>query len=350
MYDFEGLSTLHGPPQYQAYVKERMETLSVRESYVLTAALMRAPPRDAEETVDCLNSLADYDIIQAGNYEELGRLSLQSIKLPEDVLPYMDFEQLGQMYEDKHPGLFIGHCYVAYPKQPSPPIRQENGAPLLLDDSWSVKLKLASPAVPEGVWLRLPNYDGQVTEKSGEVMLALEELKVKSLKDCTLLDARCVLPEVGDLMKQYDSVTELVRDASQLGCVLDEQGQGEPNWLEKFAAALEYEGCDTLKFALDISQNLQCYEWASCERLAALGAEHLCLCEVPEDLIQSGCIDLRRFAKDLLESDGYKLTRDGEAYVKRNRKEFIYKHSARDSPGQDQQSGMTMQSEGMVMM
>ena len=336
MYDFEGLSTLHGPPQYQAYVKERMETLSVRESYVLTAALMRAPPRDAEETVDCLNSLADYDIIQAGNYEELGRLSLQSIKLPEDVLPYMDFEQLGQMYEDKHPGLFIGHCYVAYPKQPSPPIRQENGAPLLWDDSWSVKLKLASPAVPEGVWLRLPNYDGQVTEKSGEVMLALEELKVKSLKDCTLLDARCVLPEVGDLMKQYDSVTELVRDGDNLGFVLDEQGQGEPHWLEKFAAALEYEGCHTLKYALDISQNMHCYEWVSGEDLADFAARHLRDEGVPEDLIQSGAINLDDYAEDLLETSGYMEASGETGYLLRNSRDFIYEHAA------PEQGGMTM--------
>ena len=249
----------------------------------------------------------------------------------------MDFEQLGQMYEDKHPGLFIGHCYVAYPKQPSPPIRQENGAPLLWDDSWSVKLKLASPAVPEGVWLRLPNYDGQVTEKSGEVMLALEELKVKSLKDCTLLDARCVLPEVGDLMKQYDSVTELVRDGDNLGFVLDEQGQGEPHWLEKFAAALEYEGCHTLKYALDISQNMHCYEWVSGEDLADFAARHLRDEGVPDELIQSGAIDLDDYAEDLLETSGYMEASGETGYLLRNSRDFIYEHTA------PEQGGMTMQ-------
>ncbi len=62
-------------------------------------------------------------------------------------------------------------------------------------------------------------------------------------------------------MEQYDSVIELVRDGGNLGFVMEEQGQGEPYWLEKFAAALEYEGCRSLKFALDISQNLHCYDW-----------------------------------------------------------------------------------------
>lgn len=327
MYDFSGLPALPGPPQYQAWVKERMETLSVRENYVLTAALMRSPPRDAEEAVDCLNSLEDYDVSPAGSYEELGKFYLQYLKVPEDILPHVDFEQLGQMYEDKHPGLFIGHCYVAYPKDPASPIRQENGLPLLCDDSWSVKLRLASPDVPEGVWLRLPDYDGQVPELSGEVTLALEELKVKALEDCTLLDVRCILPEVGDLMKQYDSITELVRDGDNLGFVLDEQGQGERHWMEKFAAALEYENCHTLKFALDISQNMHCYEWIPSDGLADFAANHLRDEGVPEELIQSGVIDLDEYAEDLLETSGYMEASGETGYLTRNGLEFVCEHS-----------------------
>ena len=327
MYDFKDLSTLPGPAQYQAYVKERLETLSVREGYILAAVLQRAPPRDAEEAVDCLNSLEDYDVCPAGSYEELGRFSLQRIKVSEDVLSYVDLDELGRQYEDKHPGLFIGHCYVAYPKQPSPPIRQENGAPLLWDDSWSVKLKLASPAVPEGVWLRLPDYALDTDYGVGEIDLVLHELKAGSLNDCTLLEARCILPEAGDLTAQYSSVSELVRDGNNLGHVMDEQGQGEPHWLEKFAAALEYEDCRTLKFALDISQNMHCYEWVSGEELADFAANHLRSCGVTEELIQSGAINFDDYAEDLLETSGYMLTGSETGYVTRNNREFIHEYS-----------------------
>lgn len=80
MDNFKELSALPGPAQYQAWVKERLETLSVREGYILTAALMRAPPRDAEEAVDCFNVLEDYDVFLAGSYEELGRFYLQQFK------------------------------------------------------------------------------------------------------------------------------------------------------------------------------------------------------------------------------------------------------------------------------
>lgn len=178
MEKFDHLLELPGPPQYQAYLKERLETLSVRENYALAAVLQRAPPRDTEEAVDCLNSLDACDICPAGSYEELGRLNLKSLKVPEEALLYVNLEQLGQMYEDGHPGLFIGNCYVIYPKQLTPPVRQENGAPMLWDGSWSVKLKLASTADPEGVWLRLPDYALDTDYGVGEIDLLLYELRV----------------------------------------------------------------------------------------------------------------------------------------------------------------------------
>lgn len=337
MDEFKELSSLPGPIQYQSYLKERLETLSVRESCVLAAVLQRAPPQDAEEAVDCLNSLDDYEVcFPAGNYEQLGEFCLRKLNAPEEVLPYVDPEQLGQNYENEHPGLFIGNCYVSYPSQSFAPRRQENGLPMLWDSDWSVKLKLASPAVPEGVWLRLPDHDGNMAEHSSEVKLALDALRVKTLEDCILLEAQCILPEAGDLMKQYSSVLELVRDGDNLGFVLDEQGQGEPHWMEKFAAALEYEDCRTLKFALDISQNLRCYEWVSSEELADFAAEHLQSCGVPEKLIQSGAVDLTGYAEDLLETSGYMRASGEIGYLCRNGREFIRDFTA------PKQSGMTM--------
>ena len=344
MDNFDHLLKLPGPAQYQAWVKERLETLSVREGYALAAVLMRSSPRDAEEAVDCLNSLDHYDVCPAGSYEELGQFYLQQLNTPEDVLPHADLDGLGRFFEDQHPGLFIGHYYVSYPKQPSLPIRQENGAPLLWDDSWSVKLKLASPAVPDGVWLRLPDYEPVNEFGLGEINMVRRELRVDSLDECTLLEARCILPEVRDLVKQYSSIEELVGDGDSLGYVLAEKGQGEPHWLEKFAAALEYDDCRTLKFALDISQNLHCYEWISSEGLADFAANHLRDEGMPEELIQSGAIDLDSYANDLLETSGYMEASGETGYLIRNGREFIrdYTSPAQQALSQPEQ-GIAMQ-------
>ena len=138
-------------------------------------------------------------------------------------------------------------------------------------------------------------------------------------------------------MEQYDSVTELVRDGDNLGFILDERGQGEPRWREKFAAALEYEGCHNLKFALDISQNLSCYEWVPRDGLKEFAAENLRSYGVSEELIQSGNIHLKDYAEDLLETSGYMEASGETGYLIRNSREFVREYTAQ------KQDGMTMQ-------
>ena len=334
MGEFDHLLELPGTPQERAWLEERLETLSVREGYVRAADSMRHPPETAAEVINSIQNLSGCEIHPAGSYEELGRFSLgQASKLPEEVLPYVDFDHIGQQFENDHPGLFIGSCYVEYPKEPPEPAYRGEGTPLPEDSDWSVKLRLASPAVPEGVWLRLPDYDGQTPEKSTEVTLALEALRVKSLEDCTLLEARCILPEVGELMEQYGSITELVRDGDNLGFILDELGWDGP----KFAAALEYEGCHTLKLALDISQNLHCYEWVPHDNLKEFAADKLRSLGVPETLIQSGNINLVDYAEDLLDTSGYMEASGETGYLIRNSREFVREYTT------PEQGGMTMQ-------
>jgi len=339
MSDFDYLLELPGAPEEREWIKERLETLSVREGYVLAAATMRHPPENTGEAVGCLHSLDRYEIcFPAGSYKQLSKFYIrQKSHIPENVMPYVDLDMLGRKYEDEHPGLFVGQCYVVYPARSPAPSCQENKCAPLLDDGWSVKLKLASPAVPEGVWLRLPSYDGKFFREMDEIVLALDELKVNSLEACTLLDAKCILPEAGDLMTQYNCVTELAMDGSNLGYVMDEQGQGEKHWKEKFFAALNYEDCHTLRFALDISQNLDCYEWVSRKGMADFAANRLRGEGVSDEVIQSGCIKLDEYAVDLLKSSGFVLTHDETGYIARNNREFIREFTAPDG------AGMTMQ-------
>ena len=266
-------------------------------------------------------------------YEDLGRYQLRAMAedMTDELIEYADLYALGKKFEEAHPGQFVGEYYVAYPSEEAS----------FAFGGQSVRLKLASSAVPEGVWLSLPDYRELygAGDEIGKTGVAMKALRVLSLEECTLLDARCFLPEAVSLMKQYDSVTELVRDASQLGCVLDEQGQGEPNWLEKFAAALEYEDCRTLKFALDIAQNLHCYEWVPRDGIKEFAADHLRSCGVPDELIQSGDIDLKAYAEDLLETSGYMEANDESGYLIRNAQEFVREYTAQ----QQTQEDMTMQ-------
>ena len=127
--------------------------------------------------------------------------------------------------------------------------------------SFSTKQKLASPAVPEGVWLCLPDSTIDEEGRMDEIRLTLRELKVKTVQACRLLDVRCSLPELSVGLDEYQDLADLIYDGNDLGYVLQEQGQGEPRFLAKFRAALEYEQCHDLKLALDIAANLNCYDY-----------------------------------------------------------------------------------------
>ena len=337
MWEFEELMILPGTEQERDWLAERLSTLSKKEKHIVSAIVISARPESMAEAINQLLSMEDYGVcFPAGSYAQLGSFYLRhEAHLPERTMYYADLERIGMMYEDRHPGLFIGSCYVAYPSGPVP-LRYTGQGLIPVDDGWSVKVKLASPTIPEGVWLRLPDHSA-VSGQPDEVALALDELNVRSLEDCVLMDARCGRPQLGDLMEQYADALELVNDGSDLGYALEEQGQGTPRFLERFAAALEFENCHDLRFALDIIQNLHCYEWIPCDSLKEFGRRKLLEAGVAEELLSSGCIDLEGYAADLLEEAGYVLTAAESAYITRNSREFIYERSA------PEEAGMTME-------
>ena len=169
--------------------------------------------------------------------------------------------------------------------------------------------------------------------------LALQALHIQYWSECILLDAQCILPEAGNLMEQYDDIADLLYDGQELGYVLGERGQGSPTFMERYAAALELEHCRDLRFALDISQNLRCYDWVSCADLEASAEGLLLEAGISEELIRASGIDLIGYKAHLLEEQGYMLTADEKGYIGRNSQEFHYCYST-PTP---EQSGMTMQ-------
>ena len=168
--------------------------------------------------------------------------------------------------------------------------------------------------------------------KPDEIRIALDALGVRTIEECRLLEAKCILPEVRNIAENYDSLAELIYDGQNLGFALDERGQGMPHFMEKFAAALEYEGCRTLADAVDISQNLSCYNFISEAELHDYAMR---------ELQQRGyfrgespladCFDFEVYAADLLEKQGFQLTRDEKSYITRNDTSFVQVHDHPES-------------------
>ncbi len=178
---------LPGTMEEQTWLAEHLETLSVRESIILAAAVEHSPPETMADAVNNLLTLGEYEVLPAGSYEQLGALYLQTADVPNEQRPAFDKGALGWWYANEHPGTFLdSRFYVSYPEQDTPQPYNGNHLPTdleLLD--WSVRLKLASPSAPEGLWLKLP-------DSQGELDLAREALGVNHIEDSTLLEERCI--------------------------------------------------------------------------------------------------------------------------------------------------------------
>ena len=155
--DFEYLTALPGEGREQDWIRQRLETLGIWEGAALTAAVQFDPPESAVQVINAFQSLEDYQVcFPAGSYEQLGQYYLnQNFTVPEEAMPHIDLDKLGRQYKAQHPGQFVGNCYVEYPETTPEPVCQPGG-PLPRDNGWSVKMKVASPAVPDGLWVRLP--------------------------------------------------------------------------------------------------------------------------------------------------------------------------------------------------
>lgn len=317
----------------QQWIGERMHDLSVKERLQLDAALLRTGAKTPMEIIQCLLTIQDYEVISdVGSYSALGKYYMeQELHLPKDAMNYVDVEELGRVYENHHPGVFLeGKYYVAYPQGEvqAPCTGQPSDLPQ--DQDWSIKLKLASKMKPDGVWLRLPDGCMQdVGDASGEVELTLRELGERNLASCTLLEAKCILPQIQDLMEQYDDIEELVWDGNNLGFVLEERGQGMPNFMERLMAALDLENCHDLRLALDISQNLRCYDTVKTADLEEYAKQ-----ELKDQGFQGGacpgvdlCIDYMGYGEKILVEQGYRLDVDQSLYIRRNEQDFYYERS-----------------------
>lgn len=329
------------------WLQERLEVLSVEEEAKLAAALLRTDPWTAQESVDCLLSLAEYQVCHpAGSYEALGRYALRyELSLPAELEEHVDLEKLGRRYEDFHPGVFVGRSYVEYP--PGPPQAQYDGYTLPQEDlSWSVRLKLASPAVPEGVWVRLPDYSDVSGGPPGELDMALEALDVTLIQDCTLLEARCVLPEVQDLM-DYEDLGKLIYDGQDLGFALDDAGRGLPDFWGCLAAGLELEHCRTLRQAADIAANARAYDLIPTDQVAEYGRAQLNRLNRDAEWSPplAGCVDLDSYGTALLEQAGYQLNTLETAYIRRDapaEQSQAQKQTEEQRQEQIQEQGMAM--------
>ena len=92
--DKAGLLQLPGRPEEQAWLRERLEALTVREGIALDAAIQRHPAPDSTEAVCLLASLDEYEVLGGSqSSEDLGLYDLEETSARLLALrDYIDYE------------------------------------------------------------------------------------------------------------------------------------------------------------------------------------------------------------------------------------------------------------------
>ena len=291
--DKTGLLQLPGRPEEQAWLRERLEVLTVREGIALDAAIQRHPAQDSTEVVSLLANLDEYEVLGGiQSYEDLGLYYLEETNARLLALrDYIDLDKLGRQYEEQHPGRFAGGCYVVYPRK-------------------------GVTGFYDGVNLPGPDYNDIMDVRPGEIRLALDALGVQTIRECTLLEARCSLPGITGLEDAYAGrLEDLIYDGQNLGFILQEQNQGQKDFLQTYLWALEHEDCTTLPAALEIAQHLNRYHVVYTDQLQDVAKAELRSAGSTLDPAVAGCFNLERYGLDLLRNKGYIQTADGRAYI-----------------------------------
>ena len=305
---------------------EHLANMSEYERIALEGAVKIIGCSSIQDCIKLIHNLDRFDITPGvGNLEMLGRhFQLDELgdslkDVPPAVMELLDYEQLGSISFDKDTSAFIHGHLVSYDESDlkEPDLNRTSLA-------CSLKMRLCSDANPDGVWIKFPLAGSEdfvdQPEHSGEVRVALTSLGVDSLEECRIVECVSEYPGLNQCLEAHagESTATLIWKAqnfSYADCGLSQYGKGE---YEKFSAALEYEDCRNLDFAIDITQNLQCYDYAPNQEAYAENY----LAGKGVDKITANCFNLEAVGDFLTTQDDAIDTANG--VISRNDDEFIY--------------------------
>lgn len=316
-----------GTENEKAYLKNRLAEMSVKEQYVFEGAIQIIPTETASDLINLTEQLSKFDFYyKATDDKSLGEyVARYKEDASDEIIPFIKTEQLGREYHEDFNGVFTNKGYL-YQRNSLKQIYDGSNLDKMMGDDWTVKIKVGNKDYPEGVWVNLPDYEFSSLEPD-EMAIASDALGTNKWSRCALLDAKCVFPYIKELAEQYDSIEELISDANNFGYVCDEQGQGRAFSIENLESAMKLEGCTRLDFALDISQNLNCYDFApkedKLERHGRLLAKKNGIVE--PDTILGDSFDYTLYAKAEIEKKGLEPCKNG--FIKLNEEEFHYEFS-----------------------
>lgn len=286
-------------------------------------------PKTTDTAMLIANELDHYILFYgAGDDVKLGNFVLNQIHRPtSQTRKYIDPHKVGEAYRGQCKNTFCDGHFIRLTSlyDPLPDVNFE-----MFPDkgSYAIRVKLASRNHMDGIWVGFPDT-GEYMDAAhpDELLLALDALEAESLTQCIAVEVDCCLPQLEDIISQYDSAAQLVRHAIDFGYAWAEQGQGEPHWLDKWQAVLELEDCHRLDYALDLAQNLHCYNFMPLNTTIAEYGMILAKQDgvYPQNDFLAFCFDAEKYANDRMRTLGLSATDYG--YVSWNGNEVLPEYS-----------------------
>ena len=254
------------------FLAQRLDSLEEHERNVLLAITPRIIKNVGEGDVvsakDLINMTYGLDKVTVAPYvksvTELGELVIQSElypwmeSVPDEALPYLDRDKIGNELYKKDNGTFIKGMYIAAGEYEFQEIYDGQNLPNQgVFTAYAFRLELAKPPTGDEdiekqptEWLGLP-----VDRKDADAVA--ERLGVDKIEDCVYLGFESSVPQIeGDHFGN-------MQDFDKLNSLADMMLQMSPSDQVKFKAVLSAEEPSKIEEILDVARNLDQYELAT---------------------------------------------------------------------------------------
>ncbi|NPV89709.1 MAG: antirestriction protein [Firmicutes bacterium] len=293
-------------------------------------------PTDMKKLINITYNLKECQIIGGiGNDKDLGKFYVENDMVdelrdvPDEVLKYLDYEKIGLSCREAEKGGFIGDSYVInnaaefhevydgvhLPEQP-------------VDEDYVFKLLIYhGDSYPEGedacTCLKLP-------AAADDIACVLKERNIPSLDGCVVYKNESTIPRLSGVFSEYEDIDKIRLLADRISELKDR------GMMAKYKTVLEFMDCTDIDLALDLTQNLGCFDFHP-EMSSPGDYGKLALQKISGLKPDDTALKLLRFewyGRAMMEQDGVDATEYG--LILRNEKELALEYS-RPSKGIGQQ-------------
>ena len=305
------------------YLARRIEGMDDFEKAAFEGVVKMEQEPDIVKLINLTYNLADCHVVfEADNDEQLGKFYVDNdfidelITVPDEVLKYIDYEKVGRIRREAEKGVFTSNGYVVQ-SESNMEIVYDGTNILRPDDESGYVFKLFliegcyEPEKAKGIWLKLPASEDEIAS-------ALLELGAVSLDDCVFTHYQSIMPCFEGVFSDSEDIDMLNTLSNSISKILDN------NMGAKYKAALQYEYCTDLDYAIDIAQNLDCYNFYP-ELSSPTDYGQQALLEASKfstDDIAFKLLDFSRYGEAKMKENGVQSTDYG--LICRNGKEFVY--------------------------